>query len=30
VPDDASDGDLPVTIEVFGVFTPQGTLRVAR
>ena len=30
VPDDASDGDLPVTLEVFGVFTPQGTLRVAR
>ncbi len=30
VPDDASEGDLPVTLEVFGVFTPQGTLRVAR
>jgi uncharacterized protein (TIGR03437 family) len=30
IPDDAAEGDLPVTIDVFGVFTPQGTLRVAR
>lgn len=30
VPDDAVDGDLPIVMEVFGVLSPEGVLRVAR
>jgi uncharacterized protein (TIGR03437 family) len=30
IPDDAPDGDLTITAEVFGVLTPSGILRVAR